>query len=182
MPLYVLRTHIHHEHRMEFLPTPLEQTAQEYLSDFWRTSWPSPETRNLVFFMLTQSLLFFMPAFHTLSLQIQSWVPTNEHQVISVEKIRTEPWCTQTPTSNCTDHWLAPTAHSSSPRLLKAHHRTSLGHNYANPVYGVATICHQVRCLRWGHPSLFHTATSLQFNIKCSAWQIYHTDLYGWNL
>ena len=33
--------------------------------------------------------------------------------------------------------------------------------NYANPVYGVATIRHQVRCLRWGHPSLFHTATSL---------------------
>ena len=33
--------------------------------------------------------------------------------------------------------------------------------NYANPVYGVGTICHQVRCLRWGHPSLFHTATSL---------------------
>ena len=33
--------------------------------------------------------------------------------------------------------------------------------NYANPAYGVATICHQVRCLRWGHPSLFHTATSL---------------------
>ena len=33
--------------------------------------------------------------------------------------------------------------------------------NYANPVYGVATICHQVRWLRWGHPSLFHIATSL---------------------
>ena len=33
--------------------------------------------------------------------------------------------------------------------------------NYAYPVYGVATICHQVRWLRWGHPSLFHTATSL---------------------
>ena len=33
--------------------------------------------------------------------------------------------------------------------------------NYANPAYGVATICHQVRWLRWGHPSLFHTATSL---------------------
>ena len=32
--------------------------------------------------------------------------------------------------------------------------------NYTNPVYGVATICHQVRWLRWGHPSLFHTATS----------------------
>ena len=35
------------------------------------------------------------------------------------------------------------------------------GYNYANPVYGVATICHQVLWLRWGHPSLFHTATSL---------------------
>ena len=32
--------------------------------------------------------------------------------------------------------------------------------NYVNPVYGVATICHQVRWLCWGHPSLFHTATS----------------------
>ena len=37
----------------------------------------------------------------------------------------------------------------------------SLRCNYANPVYGVAAICHQVRWLRWGHPSLFHTATSL---------------------
>ena len=33
--------------------------------------------------------------------------------------------------------------------------------NYANPVDGFATICYQVRCLRWGHPSLFYTATSL---------------------
>ena len=33
--------------------------------------------------------------------------------------------------------------------------------NYANPVYGVAIICHQVRCLRWGHQSLFHTVISL---------------------
>ena len=33
--------------------------------------------------------------------------------------------------------------------------------NYANPIYGVAIICHQVRCSHWGHPSLFHTATSL---------------------
>ena len=33
--------------------------------------------------------------------------------------------------------------------------------NYADPLYGVATICQQVRCLRWGHPSLIHTAMSL---------------------
>ena len=34
-------------------------------------------------------------------------------------------------------------------------------HNYGNPVYGVAIICHQVRWLHWGHPSLFHAATFL---------------------
>ena len=34
-------------------------------------------------------------------------------------------------------------------------------YNYVNPIYGVAMICHQVRCLCWGHSSLFHTATSL---------------------
>ena len=33
--------------------------------------------------------------------------------------------------------------------------------NNAKPVYGLATICHQARWLRWGHPSLFRTATSL---------------------
>ena len=33
--------------------------------------------------------------------------------------------------------------------------------NYANPVYGVATVCHQVRWLCWGHLGLFHTARSL---------------------
>ena len=40
--------------------------------------------------------------------------------------------------------------------------------NYTNPVYGVATICHQVGCSRWGHPSLFHTATSLLISYKLS--------------
>ena len=46
------------------------------------------------------------------------------------------------------------------PRIYKQLHCLHAGecHNYANPVYGVATICHQVP---WGHPSLFHTATSL---------------------
>ena len=39
-----------------------------YLLDFFRTSWPTPETRSLVFFMLTQNPLLSMPAFHDLSL------------------------------------------------------------------------------------------------------------------
>ena len=29
--------------------------------------------------------------------------------------------------------------------------------NYANPVYDVAAICHQVRCLRREHPSLSYS-------------------------
>ena len=37
---------MHCVHRMEFPPTPLQPTAQGYLSDFWRTSWSSPGTRN----------------------------------------------------------------------------------------------------------------------------------------
>ena len=55
--------------------------------------------------------------------------------------------------------------------------------NYANPVYDVATICHQVRWLRWGHPSLFHTATSLLIWYKMFCVRdVSDTDLYGWNL
>ena len=33
--------------------------------------------------------------------------------------------------------------------------------NTLNLVYSVATICYQVRCIRWEHPSLFRTAVSL---------------------
>ena len=61
------------------------------------------------------------------------------------------------------------TYHQQSP-VTAAHWHSSEGNftrdtspinNYANPVYGVATICHQVHWLCWGHPSLFHTPTSL---------------------
>ena len=45
--------------------------------------------------------------------------------------------------------------------VLHVEHVSYVTKNYANPVYSVATIGHQVRWLRWGHPSLFHTATSL---------------------
>ena len=58
-----------------FLQTPPQQTAQGYLPDFWRRSWSSPETRSLVFFMLTQDPLISMPTFHALSLEIHPpWV------------------------------------------------------------------------------------------------------------
>ena len=33
--------------------------------------------------------------------------------------------------------------------------------NTLNPVYGVAILCHQFRCIRWGYPILFYTAASL---------------------
>ena len=32
--------------------------------------------------------------------------------------------------------------------------------NYVNPVCCVATVCHQVRCMYWGHLGHFHRATS----------------------
>ena len=56
--------------------------------------------------------------------------------------------------------------------------------NYANTVYAVATIYHQVRWLCWGHPSKksFIQPRLFQFHIKCFAWEIYHADLYGWIL
>ena len=52
------RHSIHCEHRVEFLLTPLQPTAQGYSPDFWSTFWSSPETRNSVFFMLTRTLYF----------------------------------------------------------------------------------------------------------------------------
>ena len=57
----------------------------------------------------------------------------------------------------------------------------TLPFDYVNPVYGVASICHQVRCLPWGHPSLIQPRL-FWFDIKCSPWEIYDTDIYGWNL
>ena len=44
-------------------------------------------------------------------------------------------------------------------QFVRGIHRSPV--NYVNPVYDVATICHQVRWLRWGHPNIFHTATSI---------------------
>ena len=32
--------------------------------------------------------------------------------------------------------------------------------NYVNPVFCVATVCHQVRCMCWGHLGHFHRAIS----------------------
>ena len=70
-------TKIYCEHRIELLPPPLQQTAQGYLPDFLGTLWPLSETENLVFFMLTWSLLLSMPAFHALILEMHSsWMST----------------------------------------------------------------------------------------------------------
>ena len=56
-------------------------------------------------------------------------------------------------------------SHSSQLNITVSNVECSI-RNYANPVYGFATICHQVRCLRWGHPSLIYTATSLLIRYK----------------
>ena len=56
--------------------------------------------------------------------------------------------------------------------------------NYTNPLYGVSTIWHQVRCLRWGHPGLFYTATSLfiWYKMFCLRDISYRLIWYEWNL
>ena len=129
MPLHILGIlSIPCEHRMEFLPTPLQQTAQGYLPDFWRTSWPSPETRNLVSFMLTWSPLLSMSSPTHIEIgDTLLLVVRDEHQVISVgafhgtpvwnsrnsasstrmnsNGLRIQPWCTTTPMPNSSLCW-----------------------------------------------------------------------------
>ena len=58
-PQLILRAH-----DLELLPTPQWQTAQGYMTELLRTSRPMPETRNILFFMLTQIPSLTMPAFH----------------------------------------------------------------------------------------------------------------------
>ena len=109
--------------------------------------------------------LLSMPAFHAVSLKIHfSWesmmstgssakrsshgtpVPNSSENASSTRLkssgLRTEPWCTPTPTPNSSlywlltrtwlraleyMHWMTHTAHSSTLRLLKTHYRTFLG-------------------------------------------------------
>ena len=138
------------QHSMELLLIPLSQATQGCLPDFLRTSRPTPDTRNLVVFILTWSHVLFMPAFHVLSL----WGGHDEPQVISVKDL---PWHTSAElvrkrmkSSGRYTHSHAKlpsvlsiactrlrtlgymllikrTAHPSTPRLLKAHHRAFLG-------------------------------------------------------
>ena len=134
--------------------------------DFWRTSWSAPKTRNLVFFMLTWSPLHSTPPSHALSMEMHfSWVCAmstrslvkscshctpvwNSRDSTSSSRmkssgLRTEPWCTPTPTPNsplywpltCTwlwtleyMPWMTRTTHCSTPRLHKAA-GSSLPHN-----------------------------------------------------
>ena len=54
-------------------------------------------------------------------------------------------------------------ADSLSESMMIFTHRelSNMAINTVSLVYDVAIICHQVRCICWGHPSLFHTAMSL---------------------
>ena len=45
----------------------------------------------------------------------------------------------------------------------------------------VATVCHQVRCMHWGHFSHFHRAGRFFIWYECSGWDINYTVLSGWN-
>ena len=61
---------------------------------------------------------------------------------------------------------------SECPKRIKAHCQAipTQGHTqYSKPYIWCSTVCHQVRCQRWGHPGLFDAATSLlsQYKMVC---------------
>ena len=45
-------------------------------------------------------------------------------------------------------------------RIIYLSFNISLKYNYVNPICCVATVCHQVRCMYWGHLGHFHMAIS----------------------
>ena len=68
--------------------------------------------------------------------------------------------------------WL-PLWASSNPEGHIDRRQTTEKHNILNPVGGVATVCHQVRCMYWGCLSLFHKGPHPTLKwYKMSAWYI----------
>ena len=59
-------------HWMQLSPTPQQETAQRYLPIFFKTSWSTQLTSNLVFVIMTRGPLLSLPAFHALTLEINS--------------------------------------------------------------------------------------------------------------
>ena len=114
---------MHLEHRMVDLPTPVWHAAHGNLPESCRISSPSPEAMNFVFVMFTWRPLDSNPSFHALTRSTHSsrevamitrssaknssqGTPTLKSldkassTMIKSSGLRTEPWCTPTPTSN----------------------------------------------------------------------------------
>ena len=150
---------------MDDLPTPVRHTAHGNLPESCRISSPSPEAMNFVLVMFTWRPLDSNPSFHALTRSTHSsrevamitrssaknssqGTPTLKSldkassTKIKSSGLRTEPWCTPTPTSNsslyseptlarlrallyiaCTRR----TIHSSTPTFLIAHYKTFRG-------------------------------------------------------
>ena len=150
---------------MDDLPTPVRHTAHGNLPESCRISSPSPEAMNFVLVMFTWRPLDSNPSFHALTRSTHSsrevamitrssaknssqGTPTLKSldkassTMIKSSGLRTEPWCTPTPTSNSSLYsqptltWLRAllyiactrrTIHSSTPTFLIAHHKTFRG-------------------------------------------------------
>ena len=114
---------MHLEHRMDDLPTPVRHTAHGNLPESCRISSPSPEAMNFVLVMFTWRPLDSNPSFHALTRSTHSsrevamitrssaknssqGTPTLKSldkassTMIKSSGLRTEPWCTPTPTLN----------------------------------------------------------------------------------
>ena len=134
---------MHLEHRMDDLPTPVRHTAHGNLPESCRISSPSPEAMNFVLVMFTWRPLDSNPSFHALTRSTHSsrevamitrssaknssqGTPTLKSldkassTMIKSSGLRTEPWCTPTPTSNSSLYSLSNNACNS----FKICHRT----------------------------------------------------------
>ena len=150
---------------MDDLPTPVRHTAHGNLPESCRISSPSPEAMNFVLVMFTWRPLDSNPSFHALTRSTHSsrevamitrssaknssqGTPTLKSldkassTMIKSSGLRTEPWCTPTPTSNSSLYseptltrlrallYIACTRctiHSLTPIFLIAHHKTFRG-------------------------------------------------------
>ena len=86
---------------------------------------------------------------------VLTWMP----QVLTDDKstlIQVMTWCHQ-----ATSHYLSQCWPGSLSPYGVTRPQWVNKHNTPNPVCSVATICHQVCFVHWGHPSLFHTASFL---------------------
>ena len=149
---------MHLEHRMDDLPTPIRHTAHGNMPESCRISSPSPEAMNFVLVMFTWRPLDSNPSFHALTRSTHSsrevamitrssaknssqGTPTLKSldkassTMIKSSGLRTEPWCTPTPTCSTMCSGADQRKHQSSASLafVRGIHRSPVNSPHKVP-------------------------------------------------